>query len=239
MSLHDSASQVQSAGRGEDKVLVHMTPGEVSGLQSLAMAHGGSLTINPTTGLPEASFLRSLLPTLIGFGLAPLTGGLSAALITGAGYTAATGSLKKGIMAGLGAYGGAGLAGGLNAMGAAGAKAATAATPGVTPYVAANTSTLAGTTPLANVGNTAVSSVDDIFMQAAKAPVSKVPSMTSTALNQTPVYNIAQYPNSFIPKSTIVPPTSAVVPSAPSGDFIGDVATKNFERQQILANQGL
>ena len=118
MSLHDSASQVQSAGRGEDKVLVHMTPGEVGGLQALAMAHGGSLTINPHTGLPEASFLRSLLPTLIGFGLAPLTGGLSAALITGAGYTAATGSLKKGIMAGLGAYGGAGLASGLNAVGA-------------------------------------------------------------------------------------------------------------------------
>ena len=127
MSLHDSASQLQSAGRGEDKVLVHMTPGEVSGLQSLAMAHGGSLTINPTTGLPEAGILSSLLPTLIGFGLAPLTGGLSAALITGAGYTAATGSLKKGIMAGLGAYGGAGLAGGLNSMGAAaGANAGTA-----------------------------------------------------------------------------------------------------------------
>jgi hypothetical protein len=102
-----------------------MTPGEVSGLQSLAMAHGGSLTINPTTGLPEAGILSSLLPTLIGFGLAPLTGGLSAALITGAGYTAATGSLKKGIMAGLGAYGGAGLAGGLNAMGAQSAAAGT------------------------------------------------------------------------------------------------------------------
>jgi len=125
MSLHDSASQVQSAGRGDDKVLVHMTPGEVSGLQSLAMAHGGSLTINPHTGLPEAGFLSSLLPMAIGFGLAPLTGGLSAALITGAGYTAATGSLKKGIMAGLGAYSGAGLAGGLNAMGAQNAAAGT------------------------------------------------------------------------------------------------------------------
>ena len=118
MSLHNLASHVQGAGRGEDKVLVHMTPGEVNGLQSLAMAHGGSLTINPQTGLPEAGFLSSLLPMAIGFGLAPFTGGLSSALITGAGYTAATGSLKKGIMAGLGAYGGAGLAGGLNAMGA-------------------------------------------------------------------------------------------------------------------------
>jgi hypothetical protein len=123
MSLHDLANQVQSAGRNDDKVLVHMTPGEVSGLQSLAMAHGGSLTVNPQTGLPEAGFLSSLLPMAIGFGLAPFTGGLSAALITGAGYTAATGSLKKGLMAGLGAYGGAGLASGLNAMGAQAANA--------------------------------------------------------------------------------------------------------------------
>jgi hypothetical protein len=126
MSLHDLANQVQSAGRNDDKVLVHMTPGEVSGLQSLAMAHGGSLTVNPQTGLPEAGFLSSLLPMAIGFGLAPFTGGLSAALITGAGYTAATGSLKKGLMAGLGAYGGAGLASGLNAMGAQAANAANA-----------------------------------------------------------------------------------------------------------------
>jgi len=126
MSLHDLANQVQSAGRGEDKVLVHMTPGEVKGLQSLAMAHGGSLTVNPETGLPEAGILKSLLPTLIGFGLAPFTGGLSAALITGAGYTAATGSLKKGLMAGLGAYGGAGLAQGLSSMGAQAANAGTA-----------------------------------------------------------------------------------------------------------------
>ena len=166
MSLHDSASQVQSAGRGEDKVLVHMTPGEVNGLQSLAMAHGGSLTINPTTGLPEASFLRSLLPTLIGFGLAPLTGGLSAALITGAGYTAATGSLKKGIMAGLGAYGGAGLAGGLNAMGAtAGAKAGAAGT--------------AANTPVMNVANTGVEGMKANLYGPGKGVFSTTPSAAS------------------------------------------------------------
>lgn len=190
MSLHDLASQVQSAGRDDDKVLVHMTPGEVSGLQSLAMAHGGSLTTNPETGLPEAGFLSSLLPMAIGFGLAPFTGGMSAALITGAGYTAATGSLKKGIMAGLGAYGGAGLGAGLSSLGT---TAVAPATAGLSPTVAANASTLAGTSPLANVGNAAVSSVDDIFMQAAKAPVTgttaaTTPSMTSAALNQTPLY---------------------------------------------------
>jgi hypothetical protein len=50
---------IASLGRGQDSMLVHMTPGEVQGLQKLAMAHGGSLTINPQTGLPEAGILSS------------------------------------------------------------------------------------------------------------------------------------------------------------------------------------
>jgi hypothetical protein len=66
MSLHTLANHLQTAGRGEDKMLVHMTPGEVQGLQSLAMAHGGSLSINPQTGLPEAGFLSRILPMIAG-----------------------------------------------------------------------------------------------------------------------------------------------------------------------------
>ena len=126
MSLHALANHLQQAGRGEDKVLIHMTPKEVKGLQSLAMAHGGSLTINPETGLPEAGFLSRLLPTIIGAGLMLIPGmqPLGAAAITGAGYGVAKGSLKEGLMAGLGAYGGAGLASGLNAAGAAAAPSA-------------------------------------------------------------------------------------------------------------------
>jgi len=76
MSLHNLANHLQSAGRNEDKVLVHMTPKEVGGLQSLAMAHGGSLTINPHTGLPEAGFLSSILPMIAGAILTPLTAGI-------------------------------------------------------------------------------------------------------------------------------------------------------------------
>ena len=127
MSLETLAHHMQSAGRGGDSMLVHMAPKEVAGLQQLAMAHGGSLTINPETGLPEAGFLSRILPMVIGAGLAPFTGGLSAALITGAGYGLAKGSLKEGLMAGLGAYGGAGLMQGLSAAGAAGAAGASAA----------------------------------------------------------------------------------------------------------------
>jgi hypothetical protein len=107
-----------------------MTPGEVNGLQSLAMAQGGSLTINPETGLPEAGILRSLLPMIAGFALGPagfkLMSAAQAGLAVGAATGLATGSLKDGIMAGLGAYGGAGLGQGLMAQGAQGAGAGAA-----------------------------------------------------------------------------------------------------------------
>lgn len=104
--------QVQSQGRGNDSMLVHMTPDEVNSLQGLAMAHGGSLTINPETGLPEAGILGKLLPMILGAALAATgVGAPLAAGIVGAGQFARTGSLKKGLMAGLGAFGGAGMAG--------------------------------------------------------------------------------------------------------------------------------
>lgn len=129
MSLQQIAQAVQSRGRGEDSVLIHMTPKEVQGLQALAMAHGGSLTTNPDTGLPEAGFLSSLLPTLIGAGLSfiPGVGPLMAAGLVGGGTALATGNLQKGLMAGLGAYGGAGLASGLAGLGSATPAAAAGA----------------------------------------------------------------------------------------------------------------
>jgi hypothetical protein len=102
-----------------------MTPGEVKGLQQLAMANGGSLTINPDTGLPEAGFLKSLLPTLIGVGLAATgIGAPMAGLMVGGFEAMRTGDIGKGLMAGLGAYGGAGLASGLQSAGAAAGKQA-------------------------------------------------------------------------------------------------------------------
>jgi hypothetical protein len=126
------AQQLQSMGRGDDTMLVHMTPNEVNSLQGLAMAAGGSLTVNPQTGLPEAGFLKKLLPMIAGIGLnfiLPGSGlaikGLSTAaqagLMTGAASTALTGNLQKGLMAGLGAFGGASLG---SAAGLGGAKAA-------------------------------------------------------------------------------------------------------------------
>ena len=121
MSLQLAAQHLAAQGRGPDTQLVHMSLGEVKSLQELAKAHGGSLSINPDTGLPEAGFLSKLLPVIAGFGLTALSGGalspLMASMITGGVTGVATGSLKQGLMAGLGAYGGAGLGAGLAATG--------------------------------------------------------------------------------------------------------------------------
>jgi hypothetical protein len=92
------------------------------------MAAGGSLSINPQTGLPEAGFLDKMLPLLIGAGVTAATGGAAAPWMVGLGMggfeAARTGSLQKGLMAGLGAYGGAGIGAGLLGAGTAGAASA-------------------------------------------------------------------------------------------------------------------
>ena len=152
MSLQLAAQHLASQGRGNDSALVHMTPGEVRGLQHIAKAAGGSLSVNPSTGLPEAGFLENLLPMIIGGGLAAMTGGASAALTPGmiglgvGGVQALrTGNLMDGVKAGLGAYGGAGLAGGLIGAGAASAANSAGAMANVgagAPSFASNMSTM-------------------------------------------------------------------------------------------------
>jgi len=118
-----TAQGLASLGRGPDSMLVHMAPQEVAGLQALAMKHGGTLTINPETGLAEAGFLKNILPMVAGFALNAFAPGVGTAVggMFGLGSAAGTaltvggiaglasGSLEKGLMAGLGAYGGAGL----------------------------------------------------------------------------------------------------------------------------------
>jgi len=186
------AQQVQSQGRGEDTMLVHMTPNEINSLQGLAMAHGGSLTINPETGLPEAGFLGNILkklaPTLLGAGLMFIPGvnAIAAAGIVGAGSVLKTGSLKKGLMAGLQAYGGASLAGGLGA----GTSAAKTATTGfgkfaTSPELLAQSAAegggavgLAGTT----AAKTGLAGIAQNFGTAARAGIpSAVPSFITKA----------------------------------------------------------
>ena len=109
--MNDLQQQVQnitSKGRYGDTMLMHVNPIEVE-----ALAQNVPLTINPETGLPEA-FLPMLAPILgsmlgpaafsaIGFGgLSPL---VASSLGSALAQTAATGDLKKGMLAGLTGYG--------------------------------------------------------------------------------------------------------------------------------------
>jgi hypothetical protein len=94
------------------------------------MSAGGSLTVNPHTGLPEAGFLKSLLPMIAG-GLATFFSGgtLLAPILAGAGTGALTGDKKQSLLmrAGLGALGGWGGGGIASALAGAGAATGTAA----------------------------------------------------------------------------------------------------------------
>jgi len=122
MSLALAARHLASQGRNRDTELVHMSRPEVAGLQALARQHGGNLTRNPTTGLVEAGFLDSILPTVAGAGLSmafpELTPLMSAGIVGGGTALLSGGNLQKGLMAGLGAYGGAGIGQALMSSGA-------------------------------------------------------------------------------------------------------------------------
>ena len=153
--LPAAARKVQAQGRNGDSTLVHMTQGEVKGLDAIARAYGGRITINPETGLPEANFLKSLLPVIAGAALNFAVPGLGAALggfaipalVGGASYLMnPQQGLMGGLMAGLGAYGGMGIGNALTAAGAATtAPAVTGTAPGlvqagaVAPQAAATT----------------------------------------------------------------------------------------------------
>jgi len=102
MSLKIAAEHLKSKGRGPDTELVHMTPGEIKGLRQLALAHGGDLTINPETGLPEAGFLSKILPVVAAAAATYFTAGAAApALEASLAGTAMAG--YGGILAGAGA----------------------------------------------------------------------------------------------------------------------------------------
>jgi hypothetical protein len=154
MSLHNLARQVQQKGRGRDTTLVHMSPRELQGLQALAKAHGGSLTINPQTGLAEAGFLEQVLPVVAAAAATYFTAGAAAPLLaptlgaTGAGIAA--GALSGAAISGgaaalqgqdagkaalMGGLGGA-VAGGMGAYGDASTFAADAANKGATGTLA-------------------------------------------------------------------------------------------------------
>jgi hypothetical protein len=157
MSLQLLAKQMESKGRDGDSVLVHMTHGEVAGLQKLAESAGGSLSVNPETGLVEANILESLLPTIIGGALMASGVGMPLAIAGGAlagGLQARQNDgdfLTGALMGGMGAYGGAGLAGSLGAAGAANAGATEMAAEAARQQALSQTANVAS-----NIGTPAV-----------------------------------------------------------------------------------
>jgi hypothetical protein len=136
---YQTSQGLASLGRNGDSMLVHMNPTEVAGLQSLAMSQGGSLTINPDTGLPEAfnlgGFFKSLLPVFAGAATGgagmPLWAGIAAGAVTGAATN--KDRLMGALTGGLGGYGGYGLGQGLAAAGAAPGAATIAPAGGYVP----------------------------------------------------------------------------------------------------------
>ena len=111
MNLQQQVNNVAAQGRYGDSMLMHVNPAEVRGLSQVA-----PITINPETGQPEAflPFLAPLLGSVFGpalFGAlgagagSALTGLAGSALGSGLAQWAATGDIKKGLLAGITGYG--------------------------------------------------------------------------------------------------------------------------------------
>ena len=106
--LMGHAQQLANAGRGEDTMLMHVTPSEVQGIASLAP---GMMTTNPQTGLPEAGIFKDILgfalpflgtmvgipPWLSGAVGAKLRGGDFKDMVLGAGTGALMNKLGQGL----------------------------------------------------------------------------------------------------------------------------------------------
>ena len=215
------ANQMAQYGRGNDSMLMHVTPSEVQGLQGLAQMKGASLTTNPVTGLPEAGVLEDLLPTILGvagmaLGIPPM---LTAAVV-GGGAGLATGSLEKGLMAGLGAFGGASLGGAMglgSAAGAAGAGANAAGTAGAVNAISGTTGTLPAS-----------------LSAATAAPAASVlPAATTPALGVTGMRAIQaplQAAASAAPATTAsIAPAASSMPAAPA--FLTDILGQKTGQQ--------
>lgn len=234
MSLQLAAQHLASRGRGPDTQLIHMAPQEVAGLQALAKAHGGSLTINPDTGLAEAGFLSSILPMVAGAALAATgIGAPLAAGIVGAGYGVATGSLQKGLMAGLGAYGGAGLAGGLMGAGAAGAAEAGAAGLGASGAAAsemAATQAALQQNALAGIGV-------DSAAAAGTGSMSFAPGMTTNVLGTAPIAGPMSVPVSTGQLAAGVPLVATATPMPVAAPTFSDNVSQMFQGAKNLGTE--
>ena len=125
MDIKDQVKNVAAQGRYGDTMLLHVNPIEVE-----ALAKNMPITVNPETGQPEAFLpLLAMAAPLIGslagpalfsaLGATTLSPLIASALGAGLAQTAATGDVKKGLIAGLTGYGFGKLFQGLSGAGAA------------------------------------------------------------------------------------------------------------------------
>ena len=238
MSLHAAAQHIAQKGRGRDRMLVHMSPREVQGLQALAKAKGGQLSINPETGLPEAGFLENLLPIVAAAAATYFTAGAatpmlvsagmgptSAAILAGAGSGALIGGGSAAIQGGN--VGQAALTGGIGgalggAMGAFGGGAETATGTGLNPN-------MPPTSPGLNPALPAAPTAANAPLQATNEFTGALKITPSTGAPVDPLTRAA--PASYIPSGSIGPSTP-VSPTTAS-------AMETANRANALANANL
>ena len=226
------AQQLASKGRGNDSMLLHVTPNEMAGLHALANATGNKMTRNPATGLHEAGWFEQYLPAIAGIAAGALTGGaaapLAAGLASGATKYAQTGSLQQGLMTGLMTGGMAGLggaaAGAAEATGGAagGAAGGTGATVGAGGGITAN---------LANAGGSnMVSTGADAGLNAASGANIGNPFAGSESLTYNPSVTTVAQPTTAAPvadaaTASMVPPAAPTTPMD-SGLKLGNAGFK-------------
>jgi hypothetical protein len=197
MSLHNLAKKVQGTGRGQDSMLVHMSPREVQGLQALAKVKGGQLTTNPKTGLPEAGFLEDILPMVAAGAAIYFTAGAAAPMLVGAGM----GATSAGILAGAGA--GALIGGGTAAI-QGGDIGQAALMGGATGAIGGGISAGLGG------GATVPTGTEGVSAAAANAPVAQATQVGTQAINVNPATGMVVDPLAAAP----VPQAPAPVPQA-------------------------
>jgi len=226
---YSSPQGLASLGRNGDSMLVHMSPEEVQGLQGLAMAQGGSLTINPDTGLPEAFKLKNVFKAALpiaagfmfpGFGTTFMGGmlgkGVAAGALTGAGIAALSGEnpFLGALTGGFGGYGGAGLAGSAGKVGALkGAEAGVGAGARTTAEANfANMQNISPFTPSGIAGTQAVS-----------------PALTSTAAGTAVPGSLGYDPTLVLDElsGAVAPNSAAYLNAPPTSPFVSQTPGLN------------
>jgi len=243
---YSSAQGLASLGRNGDTMLVHMNPTEVAGLQSLAMAHGGSLTVNPDTGMPEAFNLggvfKAALPMIAGAALGPagfgLTG-LQAGLLVGGATALLSGDIGQGLMAGFGAGAGSSLGQSLSNFAKQGAASNVPTGEFMGDVIQKQVASTNAALPANTFGGASAGGFGAATKGFNAAPISGQGSFLGSGVGNTPISGVNLNPTSSFMKPVInapAMPTQSLVPELTSGvNKINLANTSNLIRPEVGA----